>query len=158
ATLQASPALSIQAPVPQASPSSQASDPGATTRSVPTPAWPDPPAIALKTQEPTAAPSDARTESLRPTVDTSVSDDSKTTDRDNASTTNATAATTSASRIPVEMFAIAAFGLLVAGILLRVGMKISSRRRRRITIDRHDSDQIDGQLEHELEHELHQEQ
>jgi hypothetical protein len=56
------------------------------------------------------------------------------------------------------MFAIAAFGLLVAGILLRVVMKLSSRRRRRITIDRHDSDQIDGQLEHELEHKLHQDQ
>src|SRR5262249_21212946 len=100
------------APAPQVN-LSQTTDQGAAIRpSIATPAWPDQPPVAAVPQEPAAPPGDARTESLRPTVDTSVSDDSKTTDRDNASTTNATAATTSASRMPVEMFAIAAFGLL----------------------------------------------
>jgi hypothetical protein len=150
ATPQASPALSIQAPVPQASPSSQTSDQGPTTRSAPTPAWPDPPAITSKTQEPTAPPRDARTESLRPTVDTSVSDDAKSTSRGGPSTSNPTGTTTSTSLMPVKMFAIAVLGLVVAGFLLRVVMKISVGRRRRIAIDRHGLDRIDDRLEHEL--------
>jgi len=155
ATPQASPALSIQAPAPQASPSSQTSGQGAATRSVPTPAWPDPPVVTLKTQEPTAPPSDTRTESSQPTGDTPASDDAKSTARGGASTTNAAGTTTSASVMPVEMFPIIALGLVVAGILLRVVMKISvmtisAARRRRITIDRHDLDRIDDRLEHEL--------
>jgi hypothetical protein len=153
ATPQASPALSIQAPVPQASPSAQTSDLGPTTRSAPTPAWPDPPAITSKTQEPTAPPRDARTESLRPTVNTSVSDDAKSTSRDGPSTSNPTGTTTSTSLMPVKMFAIAALGLVVAGFLLRVVMKISAGRRRQIAIDRHDFDRID-----DLAHELHEDQ
>ena len=48
------------------------------------------------------------------------------------------------------MFLIVAFGLAVAGFLLRVVMKISAARRRRITIDRHDLARIDDRLEHEL--------
>ena len=42
--------------------------------------------------------------------------------------------------MPVKMFAIAALGLVVAGIVLRVMMKISTARRQRTTIDRHDFD------------------
>ena len=159
ATPQASPALSIQAPRPQASPSSQMSDQGATTRSVPTPAWPDPPAVTFKTQEPTAPPSDPPTEFSQPTAattaDTPVSDDAKSTARGGASTTNTAGTTTSASMMPVEMFAIIALGLVVAGILLRVVMKVSLRkisaaRRQRITSDRHDFDRVDD-LTHELD-------
>src|SRR5262249_11786049 len=123
----------------------QTSDRGATTHSpVATPAWPDPPAVATVTaQEATAPPRDIRTESLRPTVDTSVSDDSKTTAWDSASTTSATPTmATSASRMPVEIVAILALGLVVAGVLLRVVMKISSRRRQR---------RIDDQVERELQ-------
>jgi hypothetical protein len=57
--------------------------------------------------------------------------------------------------MPAEMFPIIALGLVVAGILLRVVMKISvmkifPTRRRRVSIDRHDFDRIDDQLEHEL--------
>jgi len=148
-----------EAPAPKASPSSQTSDQGAAHAPVATPAWPDPPVVTFKTQEPTAPPSDTRTEFTQPTADTTadtpVSDDAKSTARGGASTTNSAGTTTSASMMPVEMFAIVAFGLVVAGVLLRVVMKISvmkisAARRRRITIDRHDFDRINDQLEPEL--------
>ena len=155
ATPQASPALSIQAPAPQAIPSSQTSDQGATTRSAPTPAWPDPPAITSKTQEPTAPPRDTRPEFIQPTDTTAAPDDAKSTVRGGASTTNTAGTTTSPSTMPAEMFPIIALGLVVAGILLRVVMKISvmkifPARRQGITIDRHDFDRIDD-LAHKLD-------
>jgi hypothetical protein len=57
--------------------------------------------------------------------------------------------------MPVEMFLIVALGLVVAGILLRVVMKISvmkifPARRQGITVDRHDFDRIDDRA-HELD-------
>jgi hypothetical protein len=144
-----------EAPAPKASPSSQTSDQGAAHASVATPAWPDPPVVTFKTQEPTAPPSDTRTESIRPTADTLVADDARSTSRGGPSTNNPTGTTTSTSLMPVEMFAIIALGLVVAGILLRVVtkisvMKISAGRRQRSTIDRDDFDRIDDQPEHEL--------
>jgi hypothetical protein len=48
------------------------------------------------------------------------------------------------------MLLIAALGLVVAGFLLRVVVKISAGRRRRVSIDHHDSARIDDRLEHEL--------
>ena len=145
ATQQPSPALAIQAPVPQASPSSQT---GATTRSVPTPAWPDPPVVTFKAQEPTRT--DTQTESIRPTIDPLAPD--------HAEGSAATPTTTSASTMPVAMLAIVALGLVVAGILLRVVMKISvmkilPARRQPITTDKHDFDRID-----DLAHESHEDQ
>jgi hypothetical protein len=164
ATPQASPALSIQAPAPQASQSSQTSDQGATTRSVPAPAWPDDPPIAtFKAQERTAPSSDSPTEFIQPTADTTadtpVSDDAKNTARGGVSPTNTAGTTTFASTMRVEMFAITALGLVVAGILLRVVMKISvmkvfGARRRGTTIDHHDFDRIDD-LAHELDEDEH---
>ena len=139
-----------EAPAPKASPSSQTSDQGAAHASVATPAWPDPPVAAAIAQEPTAPPSDARKESIRPTADTLVADDAKSTSRGGPSTNNPTGTTTSTSLMPVEMFLIAALGLVVAGFLLRIVMKISAARRRRITIDRQDFDRIDDRLEQEL--------
>jgi hypothetical protein len=82
-------------------------------------------------------------------VDTSVSDDAKNTSRGVPSTNNSTGPT-STSLMPVEMLFIAALGLVVAGFLLRIVMKISAARRRRITIDHHDFDQIDDRLKQEL--------
>jgi hypothetical protein len=150
ATAQGSPALSIQAPAPQAGLSSQTSDQGAARA----PAWPDPAVVTFKTQEPTAPSKDTRTEFTQPTADTaadtSVSDDAKSTAQGGASTSNAAGTSTSASMMPVEIFLIVALGLVVAGVLLRVPMKISSWRRQRITIDRHDFDRINDQLEPEL--------
>jgi hypothetical protein len=156
ATQQPSPALSIQAPVPQASPSPQTSDQGVTNRSVPTPAWPDPPVVTFKIEEPTAPPSDTRTESIRPTIDSLAPDNEEKTARDSVSNTAGTA--TSASTMPVAMLAIVALGLVVAGILLRVATKISvmkifPARRQRITTDEHDFDRID-----DLTHEGHEDQ
>ena len=148
ATQQPSPALAIQAPVPQASPSSQTGDQGATTRSVPTPAWPDPPVVTFKAQEPTRT--DTQTESIRPTIDPLAPD--------HAEGSAATPTTTSASTMPVAMLAIVALGLVVAGILLRVVMKISvmkilPARCQPITTDKHDFDRID-----DLAHESHEDQ
>ena len=157
ATPQANPASSIQAPAPQPIPSPR--DQGATTRSVPTPAWPDPPAITPKTQEPAAPLGDTRTEFTKPTADTTaVSDDAKSTLRDGVSTTNTAGTTTSASMMPVEMFAIVALGLVVAGILLRVVMKISVMRifpacRQGVTTDDQEFDRIDDPAQ-----ELHEDQ
>jgi hypothetical protein len=150
ATPQGSSALSIQATTPQASLSSQTSDQGAAHASAGAAAWPDPPVVTFKTQEPTAPPSDIRTEPLRPTADDRVSDDAKSTSQGGALTTKPAGTTTSASVMPVEMFPILALGLVVAGFLLRVVIKISAGRRRQITIDHHDFDRIDGQLQHEL--------
>ena len=156
ATQQPSPALAIQAPVPQASPSSQTSDQGATTRSLPTPAWPDPPVGTFKTEEPTTPPSDTRTESIRPTIDALAPDNEEGTARVGASSTAGTS--TSASTMPIAILAIVALGLVVAGILLRRVMKISvmkmfPARRQPITTDEHDFDRID-----DLAHELHEDQ
>ena len=52
--------------------------------------------------------------------------------------------------MPVEMFPIVALGLIVAGFLLRVVMKITAARRQPIITHRHDFDRIEDQLEHEL--------
>src|SRR6516162_2715357 len=148
ATSQGSSASSI--PQAFASPSSHLSDPAVPARApTATPAWPDPPVAAVIASESTTAPSEAQTESLRPTVDTSVSDDAKNTSRDSPSTNNPTG-TTSTSLMPVEMLLIAALGLVVAGFLLRIVMKISAARRRRITIDHHDVDRVDDRLKQEL--------
>ena len=156
ATQQPSPALAIQAPVPQASPSSQTSDQEATTRSLPTPAWPDTPVATFKTEEPTTPPSDTRTESIRPTIDALAPDNEEGTARVGASSTAGTS--TSASTMPIAILAIVALGLVVAGILIRAVMKISvmkmfPARRQPITTDEHDFDRID-----DLAHELHEDQ
>jgi hypothetical protein len=143
---------SAQKGPPQASSASsipEASAPPANA-SAATPVWPDPPVATVKTQEPAPLSSDTRTESSRPTADTRVSDDAESTARGGASTTNTAGTTTSASLMPVEMFPIVAFGLVVAGFLLRVVTKITAARRRRITIDCHDFDRIEDKLEHEL--------
>ena len=78
ATPQSGSASSVpEPPAAKATLSSQISDPPVPAHPpAATPAWPDPRVIAA---EPTAPPSDARTESLRPTVDTPVSDDTKNT-------------------------------------------------------------------------------
>jgi hypothetical protein len=102
---QASPALSIQAPAPQASQSSQTSDQGTTTRSVPAP--PDPRIATFKAQERTAPPSDSPTEFIQSTADTtagtSVPDDAKSTARDGGSTANAAGTAASVTARPWKL-------------------------------------------------------
>jgi hypothetical protein len=129
---------------------SQTGNPGTVANvSAGTPVWPDPPLVAFKTPEPTAPSSDTQRESTRPTTDASVSDDAKSTAQGGASANNAVGTSTSGSMMPVAMFPIAALGLVVAGFLLRIVMKISARRRRRIVIDHPDSDLIDDRQKHE---------
>ncbi len=139
-----------QAPAPQAKLSSQTGNQGTVANvSAGMPVWSDPPLVAFKTPEPTAPSSDTQTESTRPTTDAPVSDDAKSTAQDGVSAKNATGTSTSGSMMPVEIFPIAALGLVVSGFLLRIVMKISARRRRRIVIDHPDSDLIDDRPEHE---------
>ena len=114
------------------------------------PAWPDPPAASVIAQEPAASSRDTRTEFVQPTADTPVSDGPKSAPRGRASVANTAGANTPDSMMPVEMISIVALGLVLAGFLLRVVVRISGARRRRITVDRHDFDRVDAQLEHEL--------
>ena len=149
-TPQGNAALSIpEAPAPEANTSQQASDQGAAHASAAKPAWPDPPVMVM-TQEPTAPSSDTQTESARPTGNARASDDAESTAKGGASPTNAVRTTASVAGAPAEMFSIVALGLVVAGFLFRIVMKISARRRRRIVIDHPDSDLIDDRQEHEL--------
>jgi hypothetical protein len=147
--------LISEAPAPQANLPSQTNGPAsAANRPTATPAWPDPPAARViaqePAQEPAAASRDTRSEFTQPAADAPASDDTKNIAPNDVSTTKTAEVTTSASLTPVEIFPIVAFGLIVAGFLLRVVMKITAARRRRITVDRHDFDQVDGRLEHEL--------
>lgn len=121
-----------EVPPGQPSPPSQTGD----QVTVPTPAWPDPVVTSVKTPEPTAGPSDTRIESDRPAVGVSASDNAQTTARDSVAVTQAEMAKSPTSQ-PIAIFAVAALGLVVAGLLLRIVMKISSGRRR---IDRRDFD------------------
>jgi hypothetical protein len=51
---------------------------------------------------------------------------------------------------PVEMSLVAALGLVVAGFLFRIAMKIAGARRRRIIVDQPESYWVDDPNEHEL--------
>jgi hypothetical protein len=51
---------------------------------------------------------------------------------------------------PVEMSLVAVLGLVVAGFLFRIAMKIAGARRRRIIVDRPESLWVDDPKEHEL--------
>jgi hypothetical protein len=134
-------------PAVQPSPSSQTSDQGAAPAPATGPAWPDPVVTTLKTPEPSAAPSDARTESGQPTADVRASDSVERTAQGSAPVTKAEMG---GSSWPIAIFPVAALGLVVAGFLLRIVMKISVGRRQPVVVDRRDFDWIDDQYEHEL--------
>ncbi len=53
------------------------------------------------------------------------------------------------------MSLVAALGLVIAGFLFRIAMKIASARRRRIIVDRPKSQWLDDPNEHELRHAQH---
>jgi hypothetical protein len=148
-TSQGNAALAVpEAPVPEAKTSQQARDQEAANASTAKPAWPDPPVMVM-TQDPTALSSDTQTESARPPGDAPASDNAESAARGNVSTSNAVKTTASVAGAPVEMLPIAALGLVVAGFLLRIVMKISARRRRGIIIDHPDSDLIDDRQGHD---------
>jgi hypothetical protein len=99
---------------------------------------PDPSAAGVyKSREPTAALSVARTDSDQALGNATASNNAETNPR-----------TGSPATTPVELFPIFALGLVVAGFLSRVVMKITTARRRRIIIDRPESYWIDDRQRH----------
>jgi hypothetical protein len=153
-TVQRDPASSTtDVPAGQPSPPSQMGD----LATVPAPATgsarPDPLVTSVKT--PDTAASDTRTESGQPLADGTATDNAQTTAHDSAPVTQAARAE-SPTLPPITMFAVAALGLLVAGFLLRIVMKISSGRRRRPdrrdfdwTQNRYQDDSDDDQFVHQ---------
>jgi hypothetical protein len=125
----------------QLSPTSQTGDQATVPAPATGPAWPDPVVTSVKTLEPTAGTSDARIESGQPSAGVRASDNAQSTAQDGAPITQAKTANFPTSR-PIAMFAVAALGLVVAGLLLRIVMKISSGRRQRV--DRRGFDWIEN--------------
>lgn len=123
---------------PQASTSMEASEQAA---GPPPAVRPDPPAVGMvKSHEPTVALS--RMDPDQATVDARASNNSDT----SAQTSIPNAVGMAASPMtPAEWFPILALVLVVASFLIRVMMKITVPRRRRITIDRPESYWIDDQ-------------
>jgi hypothetical protein len=101
---------------------------------------------------PTAAPTEAApTESGQPTPLINASaDDAEPIAQADASANSAGGAKASAVAEPVEMSLVAALGLVIAGFLFRIAMKIAGARRRRIIVDRPESYWVDDPNEHEL--------
>jgi hypothetical protein len=122
-----------EVPPGRPSPPSQAGD----QATVPVPAWPDPVVTSVKTPEPATGPSDTRIESGQPLADVRTSDSEQTTGQNSVPVTQTEMAKSPASR-PIAMFAVAALGLVAAGLLARIVMKISFGRRR--PLDRRDFD------------------
>lgn len=107
---------------------------------------PDPAADGkVKSHKPTAALGVARTDSELPTGDIRASNNGETGLPAGIANTVGTAVSPTT---PAEFFPILALGLVVAGILFRVLMKIGATRRRRVIIDRPKSYWKDDQQEH----------
>jgi len=133
-------ALSSVADAPAAQPSlsPQVNDQGG----APTlPAWPNSPTGVDKMQEPTGPSDAAQGEAVRPTKDAKAPTDVEGTAEADTSTTSPGVGASLAST-PVAIFPIAALGLVVAGFLLRIVLKIFVGRRHRVTVDHRDFDGI----------------
>jgi hypothetical protein len=146
--------LASRAEVPPGQPSSslQAGDQATVPASATDPAWPGPAVTSVKTPRPAAGPSDTRLESGQPRADVRASDDAgasddvETTAQDSAPVPQAEIAKSPTSR-PIAMFAVATLGLAVAGLLMRVVVKISSRRRQ--PVDRRGFDWVENRYRDE---------
>jgi hypothetical protein len=110
----------------QPSPSSQMGDPA--TAPAAGPARPDP--IATSVNTPDAAASD-RPESSRPSANGAATDNVQTAAQNSPPVTQAEPAS-SPTLGPIAMFVVAALGLVVAGLLLRIVMKIPSGYHQRV--------------------------
>ncbi len=106
-------------------------------------AWPTLSVTAIKMQQPTSTDAQqptstkAPTESVQSTADASIPDEAESTAQDDVSATHAVTASLIPST-PAEMFPIFALGLVIAGFLFRVAVKIAAAcSRRRINVDRH---------------------
>jgi len=142
------------APAPEES-ASQTSDQVAEPARAAAIVWPDPPTSPMAAHDPIATPiaattEAAPTESIQPTSDVRSADAAEATAQADASTNSPGAANASVMSEPVEMSLVAALGLVVAGFLFRIAMKIAGARRRRIIVDRPESHWVDDPNEHEL--------
>jgi hypothetical protein len=132
-----------EAPPPLASASSQTGAQAAGAAPAATIAWPDPaPVGTVQAQKPNLVPSDAPADSAPPTVDVRAPDVSEGAAQGGATTTNAPAGAASPAATFVEILLVVALGLIVAGLLYRVVMKISVRHGQRINIDHPKSEWI----------------
>jgi hypothetical protein len=131
-------------PPAQPSPSSQTGDLATVPAPATGPARPDPLVTSVKTPDPAA--SDTRTEPGQPLADGTATDNAQATAQNTIPVTQAELAKSPTSR-PIEMFAVAALGLVVAGLLLRIVMKISSGYHRRV--DRRGFDWIENRYQGE---------
>ena len=105
---------------------------------------PDLPAVATASvAEPNAAASDARADSLRPTLDARARDDAEGPARGGPSTASTTGTAISLTGTLVQMFLIVAAGLGVASLLYRV--VTAATRRRQNSIDHLEADGIGDQ-------------
>jgi hypothetical protein len=137
-----------ESPPPPAGASSQtgAQAPGAAPAA--TSVWPDPTAVGT-VQTPNLVPSDARGDSVAPTADARAPDVSEGVAQGDATTSHAPWVAASPAATFVEILIVVALGLIVAGLLYRVVMKISMRRGRRIIIDDSKPDWIDERVRRE---------
>jgi hypothetical protein len=139
-TPQNDPAASTDVSPAQPSPLSQTGDPAAAPAPATLPARPDPLVTSVKTPYP--ATSDTRTESGQSAADGTATDTAQST----APVTQAELAK-SPTWGPIAMFTVAALGLMVAGLLLRVVMKISSGYHQRL--DRRNFDWVENRYQGE---------
>jgi hypothetical protein len=105
-------------------------------------AWP----ATVGAPEPGAVPADAGAESVGPKTDTQVPDGTESTVRGGDPTINAGMA---GSLTATPMLIILALGLVAAGAVSRVLMKIAAARRASVMIDRPESDRVDDQWQPE---------
>jgi hypothetical protein len=141
-------------PAPEESASRTSDQVAEPTRAAAIP-WPDPPTSPMaahdRTPTPVAAPTEAPpTESIKPTSDARSADAAEATAQADASADSPGALNASVMSEPVEMSLVAALGLVIAGFLFRIAMKIAGARRRRIIVDRPESYWVDDPNEHEL--------
>jgi hypothetical protein len=105
--------------------------------------WPDvlPPLATVGAPEPGAVLADAGAESVGPKTDTQVPDRTESTARGGEPTINAGLA---GSLTAMPMLITLALGLVAAGAITRVLMKIAAARRASVMIDHPDSDRVDA--------------
>lgn len=122
----------------------QINDRGVTAPPAATP-WPNPPTGVDKTREPTAPLSEAQSEAVQPSEANASNDVVDVTAQAGIPTTH-TGVAASLRSTPVAIFPVAALGLVVAGFLLRIVVKVLVRRRQRIAVDHHDVDHHDSHM------------
>jgi hypothetical protein len=135
------------APAAQPSLSPQINNQGVVTAPAANPAWPNPRTSLDKTQEPAAPPSEAQ--AVQPAMEAKAPNDADGTAQATTSATN-TGVTASLTSAQIAIFAVAALGLVVAGFLLRIVVKIFVGRRHRIAVDHHDFDLVNDRHAHAL--------